>query len=478
MKTTTLSPLQTFRAGVYAAFGRQRNAVLEILDALVCQGPVPSLAHLSLAAGHRGSQGRLYAALAHSTFDVAALRQLVSAQPLADGAGLYALDASPWPRPDAVTSAARGFCHHAARHVHGTPVVPGWNDQWLAELRASRDSWTAPVEVVRVPPTDNVNTEAVAQIQRLLAHRRHRRPAAAGSGAPAPPEALVACDAGYDSVQLGVGLAAELAAGQVRLLVRVRANRCFYADPPQSVPGTPGRPRTHGAKFACADPTTWWAPDAQRTTPETLYGTVQVRAWAGVHGIPKQHSGHRRRVPVVRGTLLLVEVERLPRRSHAPKPLWLFWQGIGPAPRDRLWRAYLRRFDLEHPFRFCKQTVNWTVPRLRTPEQADRWSWLVLLAYTQLRLAQAVVAEPPPALAARPAAGAVDARTGAPGVERPVRAPRSARAGAKTPGAAPPVARADDVRPQRHATTWSKSLPAAAEAPSISPFRRPGAHLR
>jgi hypothetical protein len=35
---------------------------------------------------------------------------------------------------------------------------------------------------------------------------------------------------------------------------------------------------------------------------------------------------------------------------------------------------------LEHTFRFLKQSLNWTLPRVRHPEQADRWSWLVALA--------------------------------------------------------------------------------------------------
>ncbi len=35
--------------------------------------------------------------------------------------------------------------------------------------------------------------------------------------------------------------------------------------------------------------------------------------------------------------------------------------------------------------------LNWTLPRVRHPEQADRWTWLVVAAYTQLRLAAAGV---------------------------------------------------------------------------------------
>jgi hypothetical protein len=60
---------------------------------------------------------------------------------------------------------------------------------------------------------------------------------------------------------------------------------------------------------------------------------------------------------------------------------------------DLLWRAYVRRFDLEHTFRFVKQTLGWTTPRLRHPEQADRWTWVVVAAYTQLRLARSCVAD-------------------------------------------------------------------------------------
>jgi len=48
---------------------------------------------------------------------------------------------------------------------------------------------------------------------------------------------------------------------------------------------------------------------------------------------------------------------------------------------------------LEHTYRFVKQTPGWTTPKIRTPEQADRWTWLVIAACTQLRLARLLVAE-------------------------------------------------------------------------------------
>src|SRR5436190_6545932 len=43
---------------------------------------------------------------------------------------------------------------------------------------------------------------------------------------------------------------------------------------------------------------------------------------------------------------------------------------------------------LEHTFRLFKQVLGWTRPKIRTPEAADRWTWLIIAAHTQLRLAR------------------------------------------------------------------------------------------
>src|SRR5699024_2916303 len=79
--------------------------------------------------------------------------------------------------------------------------------------------------------------------------------------------------------------------------------------------------------------------------------------------------------------------------ARAKKVLWL-WVAAGASANldlDVCWRAYLRRFDIEHTFRFYKNTLGWTAPSLCTPEQADRWTWLITAAYTQLRLARTLV---------------------------------------------------------------------------------------
>jgi hypothetical protein len=188
----------------------------------------------------------------------------------------------------------------------------------------------------------------------------------------------------------------DLADLPVAVLVRLRADRCFYADPPPAARSPKGgRPRRHGAKFACADPATWPTPTATLTCQDDQYGAVTVQAWSGLHPKQQRHPGHGTRGPrpIVRGTILRVQVQRVPARTRPPKVLWLWWAGPGELDLDLAWRAYVRRFDLEHTVRFCKQTLGWTTPRPRHPEQADRWTWLVLAGYTQLRLARHAVAD-------------------------------------------------------------------------------------
>ena len=57
-------------------------------------------------------------------------------------------------------------------------------------------------------------------------------------------------------------------------------------------------------------------------------------------------------LPVIEGTLVRLQVDHLPG-DRDPKPVWLWCSvaGAAPAEVDRLWQAFLRRFDLEHTFR-------------------------------------------------------------------------------------------------------------------------------
>ena len=375
MPTFPLARLGAFRAELHACFPRRADALFELGDALLCAQAVSSLPHLSLEPVCRRGWGSIYAALARGRIDTERLRDLlVSSLPPADPL-VFAVDVTTWPRCDAECSPERCYSYHPSRHSAGQPIIAGWAFQWIAQVSFERDSWTAPVDARRLRPVDDTDQTAAAQIRALVG----RLPA--GGRVP-----LFVLDGGYDSAQLTLDLAEE----RVAMLVRLRCDRCFYADPPPCPPGARGRPRRHGAKFNFADPSSWPTPTAALISQDDQYGAVTVQAWAGLHPKQQRHPGHGtgQPRPIVRGTIIRVQVERVPARTRPPKVLWLWWAGPGELDLDLAWRAYIRRFDLEHTVRFCKQTLGWATPRPRRPDQADRWTWLVLAGYTQLRLAR------------------------------------------------------------------------------------------
>jgi hypothetical protein len=89
----------------------------------------------------------------------------------------------------------------------------------------------------------------------------------------------------------------------------------------------------------------------------------------------EHHEGELR---VIEGTLIRLQVDRLPGCRDA-EPLWLWSSRAAAGEEDvnRAWQAFLRRFDIEHTFRFLKQQLGWTRPKRRDPAAADRWTWLV-----------------------------------------------------------------------------------------------------
>jgi hypothetical protein len=379
--------LRSFRHSLYECLHRRGDALFELTDAIIgADAPVPSPVHLSLKASHRRGWGSLYAALARGRIDAEALRDLLVRHPLAGSeTPVYAVDVSVWPRSDAECSPERGYYYHPSCHSAGQPIVAGWAYQFIARLNFVRESWTAPVDVERVLPAQDANEVAAEQVKAFLFRSSEER---------ATP--LFVFDAGYDPIKVQRGLEGS----PCQILLRLRAGRCFFADPSLAEPpAQTGRPRRHGPKMKCNDPSTWPEPSTQYTCEDSAYGSVHVRAWAKMHPKVRVHEGRGSRgpLPIVVGTLVLVEVERLPRgeRRREPRVLWLWWHGPeGETPNlELIWRAYVRRFDLEHTFRFLKQALGWTTPRVRHPEQADRWTWLVVAAFTQLRLARAGVAD-------------------------------------------------------------------------------------
>ena len=166
-------------------------------------------------------------------------------------------------------------------------------------------------------------------------------------------------------------------------LFRLRSNRLLYGQP-LAYTGT-GRPRIHGDKFKLNDPSTWWMPDRMVEVHDSKLGQLRLRLWCHLHF--QQSALH---------PMHLIQVERLDENA-VPKsrPLWLAWVGIEMPTLCTLWRLYLRRFGVDHWYRLAKQRLHWTLPKLSTREQCERWSDLLPLMTWQLWLARDIVTDNP-----------------------------------------------------------------------------------
>lgn len=374
-----------FRRWFYGCLTARADALFELAEAVLCApGPVVSLPELSLEPVHRRGHGAAYDALAAGRIELASLRRALAGLVLPRGSTgqiRLAADVSPWPRPDAECSPDRAHAHRPCRCDGVRQTIPGWPYSMIAALESGRSSWTALLDAIRLRPGDDVTEVTATQIRQLVT-----RLIQAGQWREGDPPVLIVFDAGYDVVRLA-WLLADL---PVQLLARVRSDRVFHAPAP-AYTGT-GRPSRHGQALKCDDPATWPKPDAVSADVHARYGNVAVQAWSRMHPRLARRGGwseHPGPLPIIAGALIHITVDRLPG-NRAPKPVWLWHSHPDAETLDlqRLFRIFLRRFDIEHTFRFLKQTLGWTRPRLRTPEQADRWTWLIITVYTQLRLAR------------------------------------------------------------------------------------------
>ncbi|MFJ2406915.1 NF041680 family putative transposase [Streptomyces xanthochromogenes] len=378
--------LSRFRTAFYGCLSARADAFFELTDALLCaDGPVRTPVELSLTAEHRRGYGSLYGALNHGRLDTDQLRDLLASLPLPRFGGRLVLtvDVSPWLRSDAACAPQRLFCHVHGRSKAAPQIIPGWPYSFVAALTLDRTSWTQVLDVVRLGPADDAAAVTARQLRHvtecLITARQWQ---------PGDRDMLIVMDAGYDVMRLAY-LLRDL---PVELVGRLRSDRNLrLPKPPRVHDPRGGRPPRHGKEFRLAAPQTWPEPAIVTVNDTPRYGKAEARAWDRLHPRLPQRSAwidHSSELPVIEGTLIRLKVDHLPRDREAP-PVWLWSSTTGATPDDVdfIWSSYLRRFDLEHVFRLFKQSLGWARPRMRDPQAADRWTWLIVIAHTQLRLA-------------------------------------------------------------------------------------------
>lgn len=387
-----LAELSHFRVGFYGCLSPRADAYFELTDALLCaDGPVKTPVELSLTAEHRRGYGSLYAALNHGRLDAERLRVVLAGLPIPriEGRIVLAVDVSPWLRSDAACSPERLFCHVHGRSRAAAQIIPGWPYSVVAALSPGRSSWTAVLDTVRLGPEDDAAAVTASQLRDVV-----ERLVEAGQWEDGDRDVLIVMDAGYDVMRLA-HLLRDL---PVELVGRLRSDRVLRLPaPPRTYHPLGGRPPKHGPEFRLAKPESWPEPAVATVNGTGRYGKAEARAWDRVHPRLTRRAAwidNDDELPLVEGTLIRLTVDHLPGDRDAP-PVWLWSSATGATGADVgfAWSCYLRRFDLEHTFRLFKQALGWTRPRLRDPQAADRWTWLIIVAHTQLRLAAPLAAD-------------------------------------------------------------------------------------
>lgn len=361
-----LNTLKAFRHEVYGTFQRAKDALFNMLDALVTEDRAHSLPELSLSPHFERRWGSVYEALEDGRINEKRLREVfVSFRPASSGPLRLGVDATGIARPKAVTSADR-----SAQLVHTLPEgetakTYGWQFSTVVALPEQPSSWTYVLSVQRIATDLTAQQMAWTQLRELASHL--------------PTDTIILMDRGYDSAWLWCQLSTLPVRGT---LIRLKKNRCFYRPAPAPT-GKRGAPRKRGEKLQPCDETTHSDPDSTWSGSDAAGRPVHLCWW---HSLTLKEAGWLK--------LCVIRVERpqAKRSKRDPRVSWFVW--IGPASADlpAVALSYVHRFSQEHGYRFDKQRLLWDKPKLRTPEQFERWSHLVAIAHNVLVLARHWVA--------------------------------------------------------------------------------------
>lgn len=356
--------LQDFRQTLYTNLGNARDALFDLMDAVLVSGCILSFVSLSQSPVFRRQWSSTYAALHDGRLRPAKVfKVLMQEMPQGGQPGqpILAGDVSDWKRPAAKRLKDRTFSGGS-----GKAVTAGHRYSTVAWIPEGSGSWALPLRHERLTSFETAASKAAFQLKQVVRHLDVRP--------------LGVYDRGYGNASF----VNQTAGIESDLLLRLASNRCVYGAPP-AYKGR-GAPAKHGHKMKLNDPQTWLIPTESQEVEHPKFGRVRLTRWSQYHF---QKSPQR---PM---EILRVEVLEPPSGKRAMPPLWLAWLGEAMPPLETLWLSYLRRFALEHWYRFAKQRLYWTQPQFSSVQATERWSALMPLLTWQLWLARSECIDAP-----------------------------------------------------------------------------------
>ncbi len=358
--------LSHFRQELYACFSHSRDALFNLADALLTETAAQSLIELSLSPFFERQWPSIYEALQTGSLDQARFEQTLvkyAPRPAFGERLVVAVDASNIERPFSETSSERGYLYVHNLPECDKPVTVGWQFSTVVVVPPKATSHTYIVSNRRIPTAQTPAGVAANQLREIRGYFE-QRPINLGDRYYPTKEFLVGVSEDYD------------------LLLRLKANRVFYRAAPvvaEDAKRGRGRPTLHGARFQCKDPTTHGPADQEWEGLDEGGGKLEVSGWHGLH--LRQAVGL---------ALSIIRVRRYSASGKRRDPIesWFVWVGQSSLELAKVWPIYKRRYSIEHGFRFDKQDLLWTKPRLREPEHFELWTGLVSLVHDQLVIAE------------------------------------------------------------------------------------------
>ena len=358
--------VRQFRHDIYSSFPKAKDALFNTVDALMSEPQATSLPEITQSLWFERQWSSVYEGLEDGRIDQSALRAVFwqyAPRPLPGHRLWIGIDVSGIARPFSVTSADR-----TALTVHNLPkgtkaITYGWHFSTMVVLDEQPSSHTFILDQQRVKSDTTAIQMAVAQIKQIESHL--------------PARSIVVLDRGYDATWLWC----QCSGLNVGVLGRLKQKRCFYRPaPPPS--GKRGAPCKDGTLLQIGNPATYETPDGHACRKDGKGRAVEISWWRNLHVKDARWL-----------SLSVIQVVR-PHASNTerdPRVSWLVWLGDEQEDVTEIALGYALRFGQEHGYRFDKQRLLWNEPRLRTPEQFERWSQIVAIAHNHLLLARDLV---------------------------------------------------------------------------------------
>lgn len=359
-----LNTLNEFRHAVYGCFKRASDALFNTVDALSSETGAHSFPELSLSPFFQRRWPSLYEGLEDGKIDAEGLRRVFlqfAPLPSAGEAVFLGIDTSNLYRREAETSADRTLvpianCQHA--------VSPGWVISSVVLLPKAAGQGTFVLDTQRVTSQELATAVAASQLREVVTWlvKAGLRPIIIG-------DRWYAC----------APFLARMTDVAASCLLRVKRNRVFYRPAPARQPGQRGASRKDGARFQCCDESTHGEPDVTWEGTDAKGHRIEVRCW---------NQLHLRQAREIEVSVIQVIRHGAEGSERDPMVSWFVWKGDDAPPLAEVSPTYRLRYSHEHGFRLDKQVLLWDEPRLRSPEQTERWTQIVACAHNQLVLAR------------------------------------------------------------------------------------------